>query len=100
MAVTLVTTAGHSGPNAYGVAAVAPISNLVRQEFNNYRLVEVDRNVIHDRNLRVDDQVFTLGPGVDRAGMALTNFGPADSSSTAHGHFDDIIAKGTVIHSS
>lgn len=92
--IRLVTTAGNA---EYGVASVAAVSNLARQEFADYQLIEVAHTHLHDRNLRVDDQIFTLGPGVDRAGMALTNFGPSDSSAEAHNAFDQIIAGGRVV---
>lgn len=91
VSIRLVTTAGNT---RYGVAAV---SNLARQQFVDYQLIEVASTDLHDRNLRVDDQIFSLGPGVDRAGMALTNFGPSDSSAQAHNEFDRIIAGGRVV---
>lgn len=94
VAVRLVTTAGNT---QYGAVSVAPISSLVRQQFSDYQLIEVAKNDLHDRNLRVDDQIFNLGPGVDRAGMALTNFGPSDSSSTGHDALDRLIASGRVV---
>lgn len=97
ISVRLVTTLGKSH---YGVNNVIHISNLARQQFNDYQLIEVAPTELHDRNLRVDDQIFTLGPGVDRAGMALTNFGPSDSSEKAHKEFDNIIAKGNIVHQS
>ena len=90
ISIRLVTT-------AKGVASVAAISKLARQEFSDYQLIEVHHTVLHDRNLRVDNQIFSLGPGVDRAGMALTNFGPSDSSLDAHNEFDRIIAGGHVV---
>ena len=92
--IRLVTTAGNA---EYGAAGVAAVSNLVRQQFADYQLIEVAHTDLHDRNLRVDDQIFSLGPGVDRAGMALTNFGPSDNSSEAHNEFDRIIAGGRVV---
>lgn len=94
VAIRLVTTAGDS---TYGVAAVRAVASLARQQFKDFQLVEVSPSALHDRNLRVDDQVFTLGPGVDRAGIALTNFGPADSSPAAHRELDRIITGGMVI---
>lgn len=97
ISVRLVTT---SGNNHYGVKNVIHISELVRKQFSDYQLIEVGSRELHDRNLRVDNQIFTLGPGVDRAGMALTNFGPSDSSVAAHKEFDNIIAKGNVVHQS
>jgi len=97
ISVRLVTT---SGNNDYGIKNVTHISNLARQQFTDYQLIKIDPKELHDRNLRVDDHIFTLGPGVDRAGMALTNFGPSDSSKAAHQVFDDIISKGNVVHKS
>lgn len=92
--VRLVTTSGNS---QYGVAGVAAVSRLVRGQFSDYQLIEVAPTHLHDRNLRVDDQIFSLGTGVDRTGIALTNFGPSDSSSKAHEEFDRIIATGRVV---
>ena len=94
VSIRLVTTAGNA---QYGVACVAAVSNLARQQFADYQLIEVASTDLHDRNLRVDDQIFSLGPGVDRAGVALTNFGPSDSSSKAHNEFDRLIASGRVV---
>ena len=94
VAIRLVTTKGGA---IYGVAAVRAVANLARQQFKDFQLVEVSPAMLHDRNLRVDDHVFSLGPGVDRAGMALTNFGPADSSKSAHDGLDRIIAGGTLV---
>ena len=94
VSIRLVTTAG---TRQFGVAGVAAVSRLARQEFDDFELIEVKRAALHDRNLRVDAQVFSLGPGVDQAGIALTNFEPADSSSEAHTQFDRIIADGQVV---
>lgn len=87
VSIRLVTT-------AIGAREVAAVSNLARQEFADFQLIEVRHEDLHDRNLRVDDLIFSLGPGVDRAGMALTNFGQADSSTEAHTEFDGIIKNG------
>ena len=101
VSIRLVTTAGNA---RYGVASVAAVSNLAQQQFDDYQLIEVSHENLHDRILRVDDrilrvddQIFSLGPGVDRAGMALTNFGPSDRSENAHNEFDRIIANGRVV---
>lgn len=94
VSIRLVTTTGNA---EYGVTGVAAVSNLAQQQFADYQLIEVVPTDLHDRNLRVDDQIFSLGPGVDRAGMALTNFGPSDSSQTAHDQFDQIITNGRVV---
>lgn len=97
MEIRIVTTTGNS---TYGFKGVEDISNLVRQEYSNYQLIEIDPKLMHDRNLRLDEMIFTLGPGIDRAGVAVTNYGPTDSSDTAHLALDQIIKDGTVKHSS
>lgn len=97
ISVCLVTT---SGDRNYGINNVLHISDLARQQFKNYQLIEVEPEILHDRNLRIDDQIFTLGPGLDRAGMALTNFSPSDSSAAAHRELDKIIEQGNIIHHS
>lgn len=97
ISVCLVTT---SGDRNYGINNVIHISDLARQQFKNYQLIEVKPEILHDRNLRVDDKIFTLGPGLDRAGMSLTNFSPSDSSAAAHRELDSIIAQGNIIHHS
>jgi hypothetical protein len=94
VSVRLVTTAGNS---QYGVSSVDAVSRLASKEFSNFQLLEVSPGELHDRNLRVDTQIFTLGPGIDRAGMALTNFGPTDSSDDAHREFDRIISTGRIV---
>lgn len=94
ISIRLVTT---SGNNQYGVAGISALSTLARQQFNDFQLIEVSPSDLHDRNLRIDDRIFTLGPGVDRAGIALTNFGPSDNSQNAQIEFDRIIAGGRVV---
>jgi hypothetical protein len=94
VSVRLITTSGNS---QYGVSSVAALSRLASKEFYNLQLIEVSPSDLHDRNLRVDAQIFTLGPGVDRAGMALTNFGPSESTDDAHSEFDRIISAGRVV---
>jgi hypothetical protein len=94
VAISLVTTAGNP---SYGVAAVAAVSRLAAHEFSSFQLIEVTPADLHDRNLRVDNQNFNLGPGVDRAGMALTNFGPSESTQDAHRQFDRIISNGRIV---
>jgi len=95
--IRLITTRGNQN---FGVHHLTPVSNLARQEVTNYQLIEVSQSDLHDRNLRVDDSFFSLGPGVDRAGMALTNFNPSDSTATGHQSLDSLISRGAVIHSS
>lgn len=83
-----------------GVDNVFSVSNLCHQEFSDYKLIQLDSKDFHDRNLRIDDKIFTLGPGTDIAGKFPTNFGPAESTPNAHKVFDDLIKKGIIIHSS
>lgn len=97
VSVRLVTTAGSSN---YGVKAVSAISQLASKEFPDFQLIEVIPSQVHDRNLRIDNQIFSLGPGVAQAGMALTNFGPSDNSPAAQDAFDQIIAGGRIVHKS
>ena len=94
VSIRLVTTTGNA---QYGVAAVTAVSRLAAQEFSDFQLIEVAPANLHDRNLRVDNEIFSLGPGVDRAGMCLTNFGPSENSMEAHNEFDRIIAGGRVV---
>jgi hypothetical protein len=97
MEIRLITTAGKTSS---GIKGVSSVSDLAKKEFTNYQLIEVSQNDIHDRNLRVDNEVFTLGPGVEKAGLALTNFGPAESSLSAHESLDQLIRLGKIIHRS
>jgi hypothetical protein len=85
---------------AKGIKSVEGVSELARREFPDYQLIQADAGHFHDRNLRVDDHVFSLGPGIDRAGISLTNFGPAEDSPRAHAELDKLIAIGTVVHRS
>jgi len=91
ISVRLITT-------KYGIDNTLYISARAHQEFRDYQLIEVKHKILHDRNLRIDNQIFTLGPSFDRVGMALTNFGPSDSSAAAHLEFDKIIAQGNIVH--
>ena len=84
----------------YGVKNVNSISNLCRQEFTDYKLIQLEPKYFHDRNLRIDDQIFILGSGINQAGIHPTNFVPAESTSDAHQILDDFITKGEVIHES
>ena len=95
--VRLVTTRGN---RTYGTEGVRAVSDVTRREFLDYKLIEVNSKNLHDRNLVVDEAVFSLGPGVDRAGLALTNFGPSDASTTAQTEFARIMGNGVVVHAS
>lgn len=88
--VTLVTTRN-------GVVAVQALSALAAKEFDSFSLVECSPAEMHDRNLRVDNQVFHLGPSANGAGKYPTNFNPADSTASGHKILDDLIAKGTKV---
>lgn len=92
--VRLVTTRGNAN---YGTTSVLAVSRLAAGEFKDYKLVECSPADMHDRNLRIDDRVFFLGPSINNAGTYPTNFSPADS--TAHGHavVNSIMAKGAEI---
>jgi hypothetical protein len=100
VSIRLVTTEGRKGKNGFGVNEIIDVSDLCRREFDDYKLIQLDPTDFHDRNLRIDEQIFTLGPGTTKAGTMPTNFGPADSSPQAIKILDDLIAKGKVIHES
>lgn len=93
----LVTTRGNG---QYGTSGVRAVSEIARKEFHDYQLIEVNRSELHDRNLIVDTTVFSLGPGVDRAGFDLTNFAPSESSAMAQAEFVRIVGAGTIVHQS
>ena len=86
------------GNATYGVTNVLPVSRLFAKEFANYKLIECVHADLHDRNLRVDDTVFFLGPSIKDAGTLPTNFAPGDSSAKGHGILDGIIKKGTEVN--
>jgi len=95
--IRLITTQGNQ---TYGIKSIEHVSDLAQREFDDYQLIDVPQRTIHDRNLRIDDHIFTLGPGIDRSGIALTNFGPSDNSAEAHHEFDNIIRTGVIVHRS
>jgi hypothetical protein len=95
--IRLVTT---RGKRTYGTEGVHAVSDVARREFLDYKLIEVSSKDLHDRNLVVDETVFSLGPGLDRAGLALSNFGPSDSSTTAQKEFARVIGSGVVVQAS
>jgi len=97
ISLRLVTTKGNK---YYGVNGVAAVSALIRKEYSDYKLIEVTPDVLHDRNLRIDGNIFSLGPGAEGAGIKLTNFGPTDSSQQAHTELDKVINSGKIIHES
>ena len=92
--IRLVTT--HGRPD-FGVENLLTLSRLAASEFRNYQLIECTSADMHDRNLRVDDQVFSLGPSVKDAGKRPTNFLLGDCSPAGHQLLDDILAKGKLI---
>ncbi len=97
ISIRLITTKGNK---YYGINGVAAVSDLIRKEYSDYKLIEVTPDVLHDRNLRIDDNIFSLGPGAEGAGIKLTNFGPTDSSPQAHAELDKVINSGKIIHES
>lgn len=92
LSIRLITTAGR--PNDYGVVMVEPLARLAAQEFADLQLLQCEVAHLHDRNLRVDDQVFYLGPSIDDAGRHPTNFGPSDSTAAGHAVIDSIMSRG------
>jgi hypothetical protein len=92
--IRLSTTKGKA---SYGVANVSSVSRLAAVEFANYQLIECMPADLHDRNLRVDDFVFFLGPSAKDAGTQPTNFSPADDSPMGHAVLDAIMARGCVV---
>lgn len=92
--VRLVTTAGKSN---YGVRGVLAVSRLAAKAFSDFQLLECGPTDMHDRNLRVDDVIFFLGPSASAAGSCPTNFSPADSSASGHSVLDDILLKARVV---
>jgi hypothetical protein len=92
--IRLVTTRGDAD---YGVLNVMAVSRLAVVEFTDYQLIECAPADLHDRNLRIDNDVFHLGPSVKNAGTQPTNFSPGDSSPEGHRVLDGIIAAGSVV---
>jgi hypothetical protein len=92
--IRLVTTHGNSN---YGIVNVSSVSNLAAQEFTDFQLIECNPTELHDRNLRIDDDIFHLGPSMTQAGNKPTNFVPADSTPQAHKILDTILFKGRVV---
>lgn len=94
VAVRLITTQGNA---QFGVSSVHAVAQLAAQEFVSFQLIQCSPHDLHDRNLRVDDQVFHLGTSTSSAGRHPTNFTPGDSSANGHQVLDKIIATGTVV---
>lgn len=92
--IRLVTTKGNQD---FGVDNLLPVSGLVAQEFSNYQLIECHHTNLHDRNLRIDDNIFHLGASLKDAGRHPMNFSLADSSAQAHQILDDVMGGGTVV---
>lgn len=92
--VRLITTAGNA---QFGVANVQALAKMAAQEFVSFQLIQSTPSDLHDRNLRVDDQVFSLGTSTNSAGKHPTNFTPGDSTPHGHQVLDQIIASATVI---
>lgn len=92
--IRLVTTLGDANS---GVVNVAAVSKRAAKEFTDYQLVQSQSSDMHDRNLRIDDNIFHLGPSVKDAGQQPTNFTPADNSASAHAILDDLITNGAIV---
>jgi hypothetical protein len=95
--VRVVTTPGNA---TYGVQNVEPFARLAAKEFASFALIQCDPKDMHDRNLVVDDTVFSLGASLKDAGIHPTNFSPGDSSLAGRSLLDQVAAGGTVIVSS
>lgn len=96
--IRLVTTEGNGKYS--GVKNVKYISDLCRQEFKDYKLIQLDEKYFHDRYLRIDDMIFTIGTGVSKAGTYPTCLTIHDNSPQAHNEIDGLINNGIVIHQS
>ncbi|GJL49740.1 MAG: hypothetical protein NPIRA01_09670 [Nitrospirales bacterium] len=83
-----------------GISNVREVSEIAMKEFDNYQLIEVDPSKLHDRNLIIDTSVFSLGPSIDRAGFAPTNFGPSENSDAAQSELAQILLVGKIVHQS
>lgn len=97
VSVRLITTAGKAsavGGAGFGVQQVQPMAKLAAHEFSDFNLIQVDPTDLHDRNLRIDNQIFFLGTSVNAVGKAPTNFAPADSSPASHAILDKIVSYG------
>ena len=94
--VQLVTTKGKVG--AFGVEDVIGQSKLAAAEFRSLTLYELSQSHFHDRNIRVDDLIFTLGPSLEHAGAHPLNFAKVDSSPAGHKVLDDLIGDATLIN--
>jgi hypothetical protein len=89
--IRLVTTAGD---NDFGVQNVGPLAKLAAVEFGNFQLIRCEPSDMHDRNLRIDNNIFFLGPSVNAAGRSPTNFALSDSTPKGHLVLDAILSKG------
>ncbi|MGI8586277.1 MAG: hypothetical protein ACR2M0_01130 [Chloroflexia bacterium] len=97
--IRLVTTPGKPGGD-FGVAGIDAVSQLFRQEFKNYRLLELDRRKFHGRQLRIDDQVFMLDASTADAGLTPTSFGPYSDQVVANRVVDKLMSSARLIHRS
>jgi hypothetical protein len=94
--IKLCTTAGRPRED-YGVCSVRLISKRAAAEFTNYELRRSTPAELHDRNLRVDAQIFHLGPSVEDAGRSPMNWTLGDSTPAGHKLLDDILSNATLI---
>lgn len=95
--IRLVTTQGNSN---FGVRNVDTLAMKAAGEFDDFQLIQVLPADLHDRNLRIDDQCYYLGPSVKDAGKSPANFGPGTSTPSSNAVLDDLISNGTIVHTS
>lgn len=97
LSIRLVTT---RGTGDYGVVHLEPVARLAKAELQSFQLVEVDPKNMHDRKLRIDDQIFVIGSGITLGAKHpehANEFAPADSSPKGHAELDALIRSGTLI---
>jgi hypothetical protein len=88
--VRLVTTPGTA---IYGVQNMLAAAKSAAAEFTDFKLIECAHGVFHDRNIRGDDVIYSLGPSAKDAGRRPTNFSLGQSTPPAHTQLDGILAK-------
>ncbi len=72
------------------------IAQYAKTEYPELQMVQVSPSDMHDRNIRVDDNIFVLGNGIDSIGKRPMNFGISGNSAADHFELDTIIKSGTV----
>ncbi len=95
--IRLITTQGNS---TFGIGNVNTLAIKAAAEFIDFQLIQVLPVDLHDRNLRIDNQCYYLGPSVKDAGKSPANFGPGTSTQSSNAVLDDLITNGIIVHSS